>query len=309
MSLASRSPLCLRFKIAIPCGLPPQAALPRDGKRLPYSEARCQIIFVPEMVASRFFFARMAMWSSAGSANGPSPADLRSAASPAPRARRYGRCRGQGSGKGDEASGMEDGVPCARTDPLPPTAGRRPLSPAGTSGPSRPAPAPAASPRPRRCAGEAIWPLLRPGPVQGDDASSMGAGVLQFGPSPADLRSAASPAPRARRYGRCRGRVQGDGASSIEAAFRTHVPCPEIRAMSLNSGQEGELAGGRGAQTSADSFCGLPFAAFSCSYSPRPLHGCTAMSYPGSFLRCRSSQPVRHTTGERSGRNLFLEGR
>ena len=106
--------------------------------------------------------ARMAMWSSAGSWFGPSPADLRSAASPAPRARRYGRCRGQGSGKGDEASGMEDGVPCARTDPLPPTCGRRPLSPAGTSGPSRPAPAPAASPRPRRCAGEAIWPLPRP---------------------------------------------------------------------------------------------------------------------------------------------------
>ena len=48
-----------------------------------------------------------------------------------------------------------------RADPLPPTCGRRPLSPAGTSGPSRPAPAPAASPRPRRCAGEAIWPLPR----------------------------------------------------------------------------------------------------------------------------------------------------
>ena len=137
----------------------------------------------------------------------------------------------------------------------------------------------------------------------------MGAAFRARGPSPADRRSAALLRGRGNMAAARPVPVQGDGASSIEAAFRTHVPCPEIRAMSLNSGQEGELAGGRGAQTSADSFCGLPFAAFSCSYSPRPLHGCTAMSYPGSFLRCRSSQPVRHTTGERSGRNLFLEGR
>ena len=44
------------------------------------------------------------------------------------------------------------------------------------------------------------------GPGKGDETSSMGDAFRAVGPSPADLRSAASPAARARQYGRCRGR-------------------------------------------------------------------------------------------------------
>ena len=132
-------------------------------------------------------------------ARGPSPADLRSSASPAARARRYGRWRGRRIGPS-----------------LPPRFARRP----------------------RRCAGEAIRPLPRPqnrvvtsgnSPIpsprgsgervreRGEKASSPTPGFRARGPSPADLRSSASPAARARRYGRWRGRRIGPSLAAARA--------------------------------------------------------------------------------------------
>jgi hypothetical protein len=51
--------------------------------------------------------------------------------------------------------------------------------------------------------------------VRGDEASSMGPASPTHGPSPADLRSVDSPAPRARRYGRYCGRRTGCASKGL----------------------------------------------------------------------------------------------
>jgi hypothetical protein len=70
--------------------------------------------------------------------------------------------------------------------------------------PIRPRTARIASPREAERSGER--PARAARRVRGDKASSTEPAFRARGPSPADLRSAASPAARARRYGRCRGR-------------------------------------------------------------------------------------------------------